>query len=135
MKMYLDDIRPCPVGWDLVKTVEQAKEFCMSNHVTDMSLDHDLGACRDCMRTFIGDMLNGFDSFDDLSYEELSNLWLMKSQMKAMPHCDHFGSGYNFICWLEEHPQYWPERIQVHSANPVGRARMQQVIDKYYDQI
>lgn len=132
-KMWLDDVRPAPVGWFHVKTVEEAIDFVKNNDVDQMSLDHDLGACKECMSSFIEDQLNGFQSFDDLSFEEIQHLWLTKSKGQAMPHCHHFGSGYTFVCWLEENSKYWPlKKPWVHSANPVGRDRMQQVIDKHY---
>ncbi len=42
-------------------------------------------------------------------------------------------TGYSVICWLEEHPEFWPENgIKVHSMNPVGAARMRQVIEAHY---
>lgn len=42
-------------------------------------------------------------------------------------------TGYDVMCWLEEHPEYLPRKeIKIVSANPVGRARMQIVIDKLY---
>jgi hypothetical protein len=42
-------------------------------------------------------------------------------------------SGYDVICWLESNPEFWPpEGVSVHSSNPVGAARMQQVIDRHY---
>jgi hypothetical protein len=43
-------------------------------------------------------------------------------------------TGYDVVCWLEEHPEFWPpEGVRVHSMNPAGRARMQTVIDKHYN--
>ena len=43
MKVYLDDLRPCPDGWILVKTVEETISLLESRHVTELSLDNDLG--------------------------------------------------------------------------------------------
>lgn len=129
MKMYLDDMRKPPVGYHLVKNVNEAKDFCMNNRglITDMSLDHDLGACSDCIHRLLG------IEPGSAPLEEVQAQWLHKSQMTQMPNCDHFGTGYTFLCWLEENFEYWPvNKPQVHSANPVGRMRMQQVIDAYY---
>lgn len=40
-------------------------------------------------------------------------------------------SGYDLLCWMER-SNTWPKgNIHVHSANPTGAARMQQVIDKW----
>lgn len=46
----------------------------------------------------------------------------------------HEETGYDVILWLEENPSFWPPRgVRVHSANTVGRQRMQVVIDRHYD--
>ena len=43
------------------------------------------------------------------------------------------GTGYDVVCWLEEHPQFWPKGgVTVHSMNPSGGARMRAVIDRHY---
>lgn len=41
-------------------------------------------------------------------------------------------TGYDVICWMEEN-NVWPKYVECHSANPVGRERIQQVIDKHYE--
>lgn len=115
MKVWLDDMRKEPVGYILAKTVEEAKNLLLNNEVTEMSLDHDLGACTTC--------LNG-QTIDE---------WLVNSNFQSMPNCTHMGTGYDLVCWMEEN-NIWPKyKPKVHSANPVGRLRMQQVIDKKYD--
>lgn len=112
MRLWLDDIRPAPAGWTHVKTVQEAKDVLMTGLVTHASLDHDLGACTECMA--------------GRSTEQ----WLHESNMQSMPNCTHFGTGYDLVTWMEEN-NVWPsESILCHSRNPVGRARMQQVLMK-----
>lgn len=41
-------------------------------------------------------------------------------------------TGYDVVCWMEEHGVWPPNGVRVHSMNPAGRARMQAVIDKHY---
>lgn len=41
-------------------------------------------------------------------------------------------TGYTILCWLEENPRFLPKNIRLVTSNPVGRARMQMVIDKLY---
>ena len=42
-------------------------------------------------------------------------------------------TGYSVICWLEDHPQFWPvDGVKVHSMNPSGAMRMRQVIEAHY---
>jgi hypothetical protein len=42
-------------------------------------------------------------------------------------------TGYDIMCWLEEFPEYLPKKISCVSANPVGRRRIEQVIQKLYE--
>ena len=43
------------------------------------------------------------------------------------------GTGYEVACWLEEHPQFKPNQIVLHSLNPTGRARMKQALPEAHD--
>lgn len=43
MKIFLDDIRPAPQGWKLVRWPQEAISLLMTGAVTNLSLDHDLG--------------------------------------------------------------------------------------------
>ena len=45
---------------------------------------------------------------------------------------DERKTGYGIMCWLEANPEYLPGRIQIVSANPVGRKNIQVVIDRLY---
>lgn len=112
--LWLDDVRPAPIGWVHVKTDAEARPYFERKDVRFSSLDHDLGACPSCLR--------GMDAED----------WLSKTKYQSMPNCEHFGTGYTFVCWLEETGN-WPEiRPEVHSANPAGRAKMMQAIKRHY---
>ena len=42
-KLWLDDMRPHPEGWERAKSVKQAIELMEKGDVTHASLDHDLG--------------------------------------------------------------------------------------------
>ena len=50
MKIWLDDVRPAPEGWNHCKKAEEAfwyimnAESCLGDRVTELSFDHDLGA-------------------------------------------------------------------------------------------
>lgn len=41
-------------------------------------------------------------------------------------------TGYKIMLFLEENPEYLPKDIVIVSSNPVGRAKMQTVIDQLY---
>lgn len=86
MKVYLDDIRPTPVGWVHAYWPDEVITHLLTGEVTELSLDHDLG--------------------DDTR-----------------------GTGYDVVCWLEKHvfenPDFVVPEVRVHSANPIGRNRME----------
>jgi len=112
MNLWLDDIRPAPIGLQHAFTVAEAQEMLLTGDVVKASLDHDLGACPAC--------LNG----------RTPEQWLEETNYTAMPHCEHFGTGYTLVCWMEE-TGHWPqEKPVVHSRNPAGRAKMEQAIER-----
>lgn len=41
-------------------------------------------------------------------------------------------TGYSVVCWMEENNVWPPDGVIVHSMNPAGRQRMEQVIRKHY---
>lgn len=43
MNLWLDDIRPAPVGWVHARTAPEAIALLARNDVDQVSLDHDLG--------------------------------------------------------------------------------------------
>ncbi len=117
MILWLDDVRePSPhgyVGAKWVKTYEAAITALESGEVTFASLDHDIGACAECTASgrHVGDMRSLETTFVNT--------------------CPHAKTGYDVVCWMEE-TGTWPKNgVAVHSMNPVGRQRMQQVIDKH----
>lgn len=45
MKLFLDDVRPCPDGWILARNEREFKEaFNCGQYVKEVSFDNDLGA-------------------------------------------------------------------------------------------
>ena len=43
MRVWLDDLRPAPEGWEWARTVDEAIALLCTNEVLEASLDHDLG--------------------------------------------------------------------------------------------
>ena len=118
MFMWLDDIRDPKeyggIGAVWVKTYDEAINMLKTGKVTFASLDHDIGACQDCIdhNYHIGDMTTAETTFYN--------------------RCPHEKTGYSVVCWMEEN-NVWPEKgCRVHSANPVGKQRMEQVIQAHY---
>jgi hypothetical protein len=104
MKLYLDDIRPCPVGWTYAQTVSEAVakvESCLKRgeEWEVASLDHDLAA----------------EHYLVTSYG-------------APPQT---GTGLDFVDWMIEN-NHWPtKKPAVHSMNPEGARRMRAAIERY----
>lgn len=117
VKMYLDDMSPIPETWDnctLVKTSQDAIEFLKNNKVFAISLDHDLGACDSCMEG------------------KTVESWLLENNGTSMPNCEHFGTGYTVLLWIEEQVifnTYIPPIIFIHTANPSARIKMLAAVD------
>lgn len=44
INLYVDDLRDCPDGFVIARTVEQAKYYLKNFEVEILSLDHDLGS-------------------------------------------------------------------------------------------
>lgn len=43
INLYVDDLRDCPQGYEVARTVEEALEYMNSYKINILSLDHDLG--------------------------------------------------------------------------------------------
>lgn len=118
MILWLDDLRsPAAhgyIGARWAKTYEAAIAALQSGDVLFASLDHDIGACAACTEAglHIGDMETPETTF--------------------LNTCPHSKTGYDVVCWMEEHGVWPPHGVAVHSMNPVGRTRMQQAIDRHY---
>ena len=109
MYLWLDDKRD-PVlytknlDWTWAKTAEEAIGWLRMGKVAKASLDHDL-----------------------------TDEQMIKGGIFGEVYEDGHKSGYDVVCWLEQHPEFWPiNGVKVHSANPSGAARMRQVINRHY---
>lgn len=47
INLYLDDLRDCPKGFEVARTIDEAIEIFNNYKVNVLSLDHDLGEDRD----------------------------------------------------------------------------------------
>lgn len=39
-------------------------------------------------------------------------------------------TGYDVACWLEENPQFLPDRIEIVTSNPAGRRKIQLALER-----
>jgi len=114
INLFVDDIRNPPDGWLVARTIENAKQWLRTGVVDRMSLDHDMGACEACVREgkHIGDMLTPETTYLN---------W-----------CSHEEDGTKLVHWMIEHNCWSRQKPTVHSANPVGAARMRGMIERYW---
>lgn len=113
-KLWLDDYRPAPSSdYAVIRSYEDFKTFIAFFGVPDfISFDHDLGACKECVEKglHVGDMLTPETTF--------------------MNYCPHEKSGYD--CALHLIKNDLPiKKFYVHSANPVGRKRIEDLLNDW----
>ena len=94
MKLWLDDLRPVPYGYEGAKSVYEAKKLIQeAEHngieIEALDLDHDLG-----------------------------------------DYADQGGDAIRLLDWLAERETFYP--VEIHTANPVGRANMERILARYW---
>ncbi|MDD6657117.1 MAG: hypothetical protein PUE95_07500 [Lachnospiraceae bacterium] len=94
IKIWVDDIRPVPDGYEGTKSVNETisliKEIETEGGIIELiDLDHDLG-----------------------------------------DYAQYGGDAINLLDFLVERETFYP--IAIHTANPVGRANMERVIERYW---
>lgn len=106
LRVWLDDERHPPPGWTAARCVAEALDLLSSGAVAAISLDHDLGEEMDPHEGHLSDEERYLSGRGD-------------------------GTGYAVCLWLLEHPGLFPPLVFIHSANPVGRERMRQVLSRH----
>jgi hypothetical protein len=109
INLYVDDLRTSPPGWQVARTVAEAKMYMLEHTIQDLSLDHDLGHAEGCP----GCVAENAETPTDY-----------------VPHIDA-PNGKHLVLWMIEH-NIWPKnRPIVHSQNPVGKETMVGLIARY----
>ena len=122
MKLWIDDVRPAPEGYDCwCKSVNEAKKFILSQErrrddalkIAQFNLHqrHDLNAYRGALR-IAG---NRDIEFIDIDHD-------------AGDYAKDGGDYIRLLDWLEETGRNYP--IHIHSMNPVGVENMRRIIQK-----
>ena len=109
-KLYLDDIRvPKTDGWDIVRTYEDFVGWITKNGIPDeVSFDHDLAEINYDPSTFT----ETFKYYEKTGYDAAK--WL----------CEY--------CWTNGLPI---PKYNVHSANPVGRDNILQLLENFVEKL
>ena len=106
IRLYLDDQRKCPVGWTLARSVAEAVRLSLEYTVAEASLDHDLGACGECLRTV--------------------------PEAARTLGCPHVPSGMEYLRWCHAADRWPLVPPRVHSLNVEGGAAMRAYIAEHY---
>lgn len=69
MRLYLDDVRPCPVGWYPCRAPDDFKFLVVNYQWDEMSLDHDLGDHLELNP----DMVTGYDLLKWMVHDPAAN--------------------------------------------------------------
>lgn len=106
MKLYVDDLRKCPDGWVLARTVTEAIRILATQDVTHVSLDHDISHSVE---------VNGLarpypcgETFEPVA-------WYIAVQNRLFRH-EALGHSRRIPC------------ITIHTANPVGAEKMRAIL-------
>ena len=108
LRVWLDDSRPAPTGWMHLRSVRAVQELLKADVVREMSLDHDLGWCADCIR---------------------EGAHLRKTGRR---HCPHMPTGYDLCVWMADTGTWPAVPPAVHSGNLEGGARMLGLIARHW---
>ncbi len=103
MKLYVDDIRPAPEGWQQARTVTDAIK-CLAffgNSIDEISLDHDISYAVEVAGT-----------------------------QRPFPSPENFQAVAYFICVLYEQCEKRPT-ITIHTANPVGARELESILKTF----
>jgi len=106
MKLYLDDVRDTPEGWERSYTAAECIERLAMGGVTVLSLDHDLAE----------------EHYTSL---EVTEEWTCSLDART---------GYAVVLWLEEqvrdNPTFAMPKVHLHTMNPVGREHMRKGLER-----
>lgn len=101
MKLYIDDIRPAPDGWQQARTITDAIRFLdmFRREVTDISIDHDISYAVEVAGT-----------------------------QRPFPSPENFTAVARYLtaCGVLSMPSF--NTVTIHSANPVGCKELQEIL-------
>lgn len=106
MKLYIDDIRPAPEGWQQARTVTDAIRFLaqFKDQIDEISIDHDISYTVEVAGT-----------------------------QRPFPSPENFTAVAYFIGEIWKNHLDTQPKITIHSANPVGTQSIARILSFDYD--
>lgn len=108
MKLWIDDVRPAPEGWEWATNFDEAVAAFKNGEVTHASFDHDLGF---------------YKGAEDVTWDHTT--WKFGNYHHSDP------TGYDLILWVVQEDMWPTEGCAVHSLNPVGHRAICDTIERY----
>jgi hypothetical protein len=105
MNVYLDNDRPAPPGYQLARTVDQAKSFLKSGRVEKLSLDYDL---------------DKGDSMPLLEWMHTHNRW---PKYSPRVHSGNVQGALQMKAFLAEHASHLPAPPPAKKGRPPGKVK------------
>lgn len=101
MKLYIDDLRKCPSGWTLARTISEAIRILATQNVEEVSIDHDIATeCCGCTKS-------SNETFEPVA-------WFLREQCKSI------------LVGIED-IRIKP-KVTLHTANPIGAKKMAEIL-------
>lgn len=122
IKLFVDDLRPCPEGWTLARTITEAIRILATQYVTEVSLDHDI-----------------MHSVKPLELIPLPAGTPVEDPERFMRYAEN-GITVPVACpetfepvayYLATYPPGKRPKVVFHTANPSGQVRMKRIIDGF----
>lgn len=99
MKLYVDDIRRCPDGWELARSITEAIRILATQDVTEISLDHDIAHYKQVGEAGLSVAFDCNETYEAVAW-----------YIALMP--------------LDRKPV-----VRIHTANPAGEQKMKAILN------
>ena len=116
MKIWIDDERPAPAGYDWVKSVNEAKREILEAEEVVERVNR--------MEASIVEI----PDWCDYMARQSTTITLIDMDHDAGDFAQDGGDYIRLLDWLEETGRNYP--IRIHSMNPVGRENMRRIIQR-----
>ena len=116
MKIWVDDVRPAPEGYDWFKSVEKAKDAIIEAECVVDSIDY--------KDRYTHDPLD----WTDCCLRKRYTIELIDIDHDAGEYVSDGGDYIRLLDWMEKTGRSYP--IRIHSMNPVGVENMRRIIQR-----
>jgi len=127
IKLFVDDVRRCPDGWTVARTITEAIRALSLFDVSEVSLDHDIGHEVRDLETNKMKFFSCTETFEPVA-------WYIR-QMRVINQEKYWASQNGKTCGqlLEDNPHYEPKPIvTIHSSNPAGAQKLCNILGLDY---